>query len=54
MKIDRKWNRLCISYDFVKNEGQLGFSGYVSDLVKDPNTDLNMKGENEKLSTPQP
>ena len=38
----------------MKNEGQLGFSGYVSDLVKDPNTDLNMKGEIEKLSAAAP
>ena len=40
----RKWNRLCISYDFVKNEGQLAFSGHVSHLVQDPHTDINMNG----------
>ena len=38
------WNRLCISYDFEKNEGQVAFNGQVSELIKDPETLANMKG----------
>ena len=45
----RKWNRLCVSYDFMKNEAQLAFSGHVSQLVKDPDTrnDDNRNGGND-------
>ena len=38
------WNKLCISYDFEKNEAQAAFNGQVSDLIKDPDTLANMKG----------
>ena len=47
--IFRKWNRLCVSYDFMKNEAQLAFSGHVSQLIKDPDTrnDDNRNGGND-------
>ena len=46
---NRKWSRFCISYDFLKNEAQLAFSGHVSQLVKDPDTrnDDNRNGGND-------
>ena len=40
----RKWNKLCIAFDFVKNQGQVAFNGRVSALVKNPDSDPNMKG----------
>ena len=39
-----KWNKFCISYDFVNNEAQVGFNGRVSELIKDPDTYPNYKG----------
>ena len=42
--LSRMWNKLCISYDFEKNEAQAAFNGQVSDLIKDPVTLANMKG----------
>ena len=41
----RKWNRLCFSYDFDQNTGQVSFNGEVSELVKDPDTSPNMNGQ---------
>ena len=41
----RKWNRLCVSYDFDRNEAQMSFSGSVSDLIKDPVSSPNMNGQ---------
>ena len=43
----RKWNRLCVSYDFQKNQAQVAFSGKVSELIVDPETLPNMNGEVE-------
>ena len=40
----RKWNKLCMSYDFDKNEAQVGFNGKVADLRADPDTYPNYKG----------
>ena len=40
----RKWSKLCVSYDFEKNEAQAAFNGAVSPLVKDPNTSSRMRG----------
>ena len=44
----RKWNRLCFSYDFQKNQAQVAFSGTVSELIIDPDTNPNMNGEEEE------
>ena len=44
----RKWNRLCVSYDFQKNQAQVAFGGTVSQLIVDPETNPNMNGEEEK------
>ena len=32
----RKWSKLCVSYDFEKNEAQAAFNGRVSTVAKDP------------------
>ena len=40
----RKWSKLCVSYDFERNEAQAAFNGAVSPLVKDPNTSSRMRG----------
>ena len=40
----RKWNRLCVSYDFQKNQAQVALSGAVSELKVDPDTQPNMNG----------
>ena len=40
----RKWNRLCVSYDFKKNQAQVAFSGKVSELIVEPETRPNMNG----------
>ena len=32
----RKWSKLCLSYDFQKNEAQAAFNGRVSNIVKNP------------------
>ena len=40
----RKWTRLCVSYDFQKNQAQVAFGGKVSDLIVDPETRPNMNG----------
>ena len=34
----------------MKNEGQLAFSGHVSELVQDPDTEINMNGERGNLT----
>ena len=39
----RKWSKLCVSYDFEKNEARVGFNGKVSELVKNPKTGEYMK-----------
>ena len=39
----RKWSKLCVSYDFEKNEARVGFNGKVSELVKNPETSEYMK-----------
>ena len=49
MITSRKWNRICVSYDFQKNQAQVAFSGKVSDLVVDPETRPNMNGGEEEL-----
>ena len=43
--LHRKWNRLCFSYDFDQNYGQVSFNGEVSELVKDPDTSPKMNGQ---------
>ena len=43
----RKWNRLCVSYDFQKNQAQVAFGGKVSELIVNPKTVPNMNGEVE-------
>ena len=45
----RKWNRLCVSYDFPKNEAQVAFGGKVSTLIVNPETNPNMNGQDEKV-----
>ena len=45
----RKWNRLCVSYDFQKNQAQVAFSGTVSELIIDPETGKNMNGWDEEF-----
>ena len=45
----RKWSRLCISYDFLKNEAQLAFSGHVTALVRDPDTRNDLYGNGEVI-----
>ena len=46
----RKWNRLCVSYDFKKNQAQVAFGGKISDLIVDPEeTGPNMNGWGEFL-----
>ena len=40
----RKWSKLCVSYDFEKNEAMAAFNGKVSDLVKNPKSSEHMKG----------
>ena len=40
----RKWSKLCVSYDFEKNEARVGFNGKVSDLVQNPEASEYMKG----------
>ena len=40
----RKWSKLCVSYDFEKNEAMAAFNGKVSDLVKNPKSSEYMKG----------
>ena len=45
----RKWNRLCFSYDFQKNQAQVAFSGKVSELIIDPDTGQNMNGGEEEF-----
>ena len=40
----RKWSKLCVSYDFEKNEARVGFNGKVSDLVQNPKAPDYMKG----------
>ena len=40
----RKWSKLCVSYDFEKNEARAGYNGRVSELVKNPDTADYMKG----------
>ena len=40
----RKWSKVCIAYDFEKNEGQAAFNGVVSPLLKNPVTDPNYNG----------
>ena len=44
----RKWNRLCVSYDFQKNQAQVAFGGKVSELIADPETRPDMNGEVEE------
>ena len=34
----RKWSKLCVSYDFEKNEAQAAFNGRVSNVAKDPDS----------------
>ena len=45
----RKWNRLCVSYDFQKNQAQFAFGGIVSDLIIDPETQPNMNGGEDEI-----
>ena len=45
----RKWNRLCVSYDFLKNQAQVAFAGKVSELVVEPKTKPNMNGQEQEL-----
>ena len=40
----RKWSKLCVSYDFEKNEARAAFNGKVSNLVKNPETAVQMQG----------
>ena len=40
----RKWSKLCISYDFEKNEARAAFNGKVSALVQNPKTSKHMQG----------
>ena len=49
MILCRKWNRLCVSYDFQKNQAQVAFSGAVSELIVDPETRPNMNGREEEF-----
>ena len=44
LNILRKWSKVCISYNFEKNEGQAAFNGIVSDLIKNPKTYPNYNG----------
>ena len=41
INILRKWSRICISYNFERNEAQAAINGVVSQLVKDPVTSPN-------------
>ena len=41
----QKWSKLCISFDFTKNEAQAGINGRVAKFVKDPDTLPNYKGK---------
>ena len=45
----RKWNKLCVSYDFQKNQAQVALNGTVSELIVDPETMLNMNGQKENF-----
>ena len=49
VNILRKWNKFCISFDFDKNEAQTAFNGRVSKLIKNPDTNPNMKGQSDIL-----
>ena len=40
----RKWSKFCLSLDTVKNEVQVAFNGYVSEVMKDPKTASYMFG----------
>ena len=40
----RKWIKVCASYDFEKNEGQVAMNGQVSELAKNPTTSPNFNG----------
>ena len=42
--IQRKWSKLCVSYDFEKNEARAGFNGKVSTLDKNPETSIYKQG----------
>ena len=44
LNILRKWSKVCIAYDFEKNEGQAAFNGVVSPLIKNPETGPNFNG----------
>ena len=35
LNIMRKWNKICMSYDFEANEAQVAFNGIVSELVRE-------------------
>ena len=36
----RKWSKVCVAYDFEKNEAQAAFNGVVSPLIKNPETKI--------------
>ena len=40
----RKWSKLCVSYDFQKNQAQVALSGRVSELIIEPETMPNFNG----------
>ena len=44
LNILRKWSKVCIAYDFEKNEGQAAFNGAVSPLIKNPETEPSYNG----------
>ena len=44
MNIMRKWNKMCVSFDFEKNEAQAAINGRPTDLIRNPETAPNMKG----------
>ena len=44
LNILRKWSKVCIAYDFEKNEGQAAFNGVVSAFIKNPKTLPNYNG----------
>ena len=46
----RKWSKICVSYDFEKNEARAAFNGKVSDLGKKPKTSIFMKGSFDGLN----
>ena len=45
----RKWNRLCVSFDFQKDQAQVAVSGKVSEVIVDPETRPNMNGREEEF-----